>query len=155
MKRKIRDISTLVNKKIDSNQLNKNTYISTENMLPNFCGVTIASSVPPGNVNSFSEGDTLLSNIRPYFKKIWLANFNGGCSNDVLVIRSNTTVLNKYLFYSLNNDKFIRYYVASCKGTKMPRGNKDALLEWEIDIPSIAEQQHIVNILIMEVHYDI
>ncbi len=145
MERKIRDISILVNKKIDSNRLNKSTYISTENMLSNFGGITIASSIPSGNVTSFSKGDTLISNIRPYFKKIWYAKFNGGCSNDILVIRPYKDVLNKYLFYLLNNENFIRYYVASCKGTKMPRGNKDALLDWRIDIPSIVEQQHIVN----------
>ena len=148
MERKIRDISILVNKKIDSKQLDFNTYVSTENMLPNFGGITSASSVPSANVTHFNEGDTLLSNIRPYFRKIWFATFNGGCSNDVIVLRPNKDVLNRYLFYLLNNEDFIRYYVASCKGTKMPRGNKDALLDWKTNVPSIIEQQHIVNTIL-------
>ena len=145
MERKISEISNLVSKKISSSLLNTNIYISTENLLPNFGGITTAASIPDGNVTAFQENDILLSNIRPYFKKIWFSKFEGGCSNDVLVIRANHDVLNKYLFYALNNEDFINYYVASCKGTKMPRGNKDALLDWRIDVPSISEQQHIVN----------
>ncbi len=144
MERKIRDISILVNTKINTLCLNNYTYISTENLIPNFGGITKASSIPLGNVTEFKIGDTLLSNIRPYFKKIYYAKFHGGCSNDVLVIRPKN-VLDKYLFYALNNEDFIKYYVASCKGTKMPRGNKDALLDWTINVPSIQEQQHIVN----------
>ena len=145
MERKISEISNLVSKKISSSLLNTNIYISTENLLPNFGGITTAASIPDGNVTAFQENDILLSNIRPYFKKIWFSKFEGGCSNDVLVIRANHDVLNKYLFYALNNEDFINYYVASCKGTKMPRGNKDALLDWRIDVPSISEQQHIVD----------
>lgn len=147
MERKISEISTLINKKISSLKLNNKNYISTENMISNFGGITIASSLPYGNVTEFHQGDILLSNIRPYFKKIWFSKFDGGCSNDVLVIRTNKSVINKYLYYALNNNSFIDYYVASCKGTKMPRGNKDVLLDWIINVPNIAEQQHIVNII--------
>ncbi|MFX8278092.1 restriction endonuclease subunit S, partial [Acinetobacter baumannii] len=64
-------------------------YISTENMVPNFGGITLASGVPlAGSVTKFSVGDTLFSNIRTYFKKVWQAQFDGYCSNDVLVFRS-------------------------------------------------------------------
>ena len=145
MERKISEISSFANKKISSSELNKNNYISTENMNSNFGGITKATSIPSGKVTEFCKGDTLLSNIRPYFKKVWFANCCGGCSNDVLVIRANSHEISKYLFYALNSNDFIDYYVASCKGTKMPRGNKDALLDWIIDVPSIEEQQHIVN----------
>lgn len=145
MYRKISEIAKLVSSKIESSSLTSQKYISTENLIPNFGGVTLAKSFPIGNVTYFQENDILLSNIRPYFKKIWLAKFSGGCSSDVLVIRPSQEVLNKFLFYALNHDDFINYYVASCKGTKMPRGNKDSLLDWQIDVPGIQEQQHIVN----------
>ena len=145
MEKKISEISKLINSKIDSSSLNKHTYVSTENMFPNFGGVGECTNIPNSNVTSFQTNDILISNIRPYFKKIWFARFNGGCSNDVLVIRVNKSVDPKYLFYALNDVNFIKYYVASCKGTKMPRGNKDALLEWKIDVPNLDEQQHIVN----------
>lgn len=145
MERKISEISVLINSKINTSFLNKDTYISTENLLPNFGGITSSFNVPTGNVTEFKKDDILLSNIRPYFKKLWFSKFDGGCSNDVIVIRGNDKILKKYLFYALNNEDFFNYYVASCKGTKMPRGNKDALLDWEINVPSLTEQQHIVN----------
>ena len=146
MKKKINNVCKIISEKINSDLLNSDNYISTENMLPNFGGICSASSLPKGNVTSFKVNDILLSNIRPYFKKIWFSKFDGGCSNDVLVLRANNNiVMNKYLYYSLTNDNFINYYVASCKGTKMPRGNKDALLDWQINVPDLCEQQHIVN----------
>ena len=145
MEKKISNVCKIVSEKISINEINKDNYISTENMLPNYGGVQKASSLPKYNVNSYKLGDILLSNIRPYFKKIWFASKDGGCSNDVLVIRSNNDILDKYLYYSLTNDRFINYYVASCKGTKMPRGNKNALLDWIINVPSLKYQHHIVN----------
>ena len=148
MDRKIIEISKLINKKIISSNLTSYNYISTENLLPNFGGVCQSTNIPKGKVTEFLQGDILLSNIRPYFKKVWFAKYDGGCSNDVIVIRANSIVLNQYLFYSLNSEQFIKYYVSSCKGTKMPRGNKDALLEWKINVPSFDDQQHIVNTIL-------
>ena len=142
---KIKLVSELVSEKIPSNKLNIFNYISTENLLSNFGGVVPSSKVPDLKCSKFQKFDILLSNIRPYFKKVWFASFDGGCSNDVLVIRANKTILPRFLYYSLANDKFISFYNSSCKGTKMPRGNKDSLLDYEINLPTISEQQHIVN----------
>lgn len=135
----------LVNEKIETRILNRFEYISTENMQPNFGGVSIATNIPSGKCTRFIKNDVLISNIRPYFKKIWNARFSGGCSNDVLVLRNNNLIDPKYLYYAVANDKFVAYYNSSCKGTKMPRGNKDALLEWEFELPIMQIQQHIVN----------
>ncbi len=145
MKRKIKEVAKLSYTKIDSEDVTLSTYISTENLLSNFGGFTKASTLPKSRISKFEVGDILISNIRPYFKKIWFATFNGGCSNDVLVLKPTSSILKKYLFYALNMEDFINYYVASCKGTKMPRGNKETLLEWHVEVPSIKVQQHIVN----------
>lgn len=60
------------------------TYISTENMVVDFGGITPASALPlTGSITKFKVGDTLFSNIRTYFKKVWQAQFDGCCSNDV------------------------------------------------------------------------
>lgn len=146
MEKNIKEIADLVNDKISTAYLTLNDYVSTENMIPMFGGIHPSTVLPKYNVTSFQTGDILLSNIRPYFKRMWLANFNGGCSNDVLVIRVKKDFINnKYLFYALSNDSFFANYVSSCKGTKMPRGNKDTLLNWKIDIPNLKQQQHIVD----------
>ena len=144
---KISSIAKIINSKIDGALLDKTTYISTENMLTNCGGVISASSVPTTKVTSFNIEDTLLSNIRPYFKKVWFARFNGGCSNDVICIRANgVSCLPKYLYYALSTSKFIDIFSASSKGTKMPRGDKNALLDYEIPDRTIEEQHYIVDI---------
>ena len=142
---KLGNVIELVNEKIETSVLNCFEYISTENMKPNFGGISIASNIPSGKCTKFIKNDVLISNIRPYFKKIWSAKFEGGCSNDVLVLRNKDLIDPKFLYYTVANDKFVAYYNSSCKGTKMPRGNKDALLEWEFELPNITIQQHIVN----------
>jgi type I restriction enzyme S subunit len=142
----IKEIARVVTDRISPNGLTVGRYISTENMLPNFGGIASASSLPTTNATEFRQNDVLLSNIRPYFKKIWFARFGGGCSTDVVCLRSKSDkCLPEYLFYLLNTDDFIDTYVASSKGTKMPRGDKQALLDYEFDLPTLAEQRHIVD----------
>lgn len=143
---KIKDFIIIDNNKIETCLLNQNNYISTENMLSNFGGIKPASSIPNGKCTKFDKNMILLSNIRPYFKKMWLSKFCGGCSSDVIAIKVNENIcLSNFLYYRLSSEHFFDTYVKGCKGTKMPRGNKDVLLNYDILIPSIAEQQHIVN----------
>ena len=143
---KISNIAKIINTKIYGSFLDKTTYISTENMLPNCGGVVDATTVPNAKVTSFNLDDTLLSNIRPYFKKVWFARFNGGCSNDVICLRADASkCLPKYLYYALSTDKFIDIFSASSKGTKMPRGDKNALLDYNIPDKTIEEQLYIVD----------
>jgi len=143
---KIKNIVKIITEKVDGKKFDVSKYISTENMLANFGGVALASSLPTTAVTSFSKGDILISNIRPYFKKIWFASFDGVCSNDVICLRSkNVNCLQKYLFYLLNTDKFISIFVASSKGTKMPRGDKQVLLNYDFFLPPLPVQQHIIK----------
>ena len=145
---KISNVASIVNTKIDASILTTHTYISTECMLPNCGGIENCSSIPNGKVTSFDKNDILLSNIRPYFKKLWFSTRSGGCSNDVICLRvANRECLPKYLYYALCTDKFIDSFSASSKGTKMPRGDKNALLAYEIPDRNIEDQLHIVDIL--------
>ena len=147
MKIKLREIAEYVNIKINSNNLSLNNYISTENMLPDRKGISISSNIPNNNVNKFLKNDILISNIRPYFKKIWFAIFEGGASNDILVIRGNNKVNSKYLYYLLSTDDFFDYNVKGSKGTKMPRGDKEHIMNYEFKLPSLEEQKRIADIL--------
>lgn len=150
MKYKLKEIAIYSNKKIEVNKINQDTYISTENMLPNKAGVVKATKLPnQSKTNFFENKNILISNIRPYFKKIWFANFNGGCSNDVLNIKvkDETKVLPKYLYYNLLQDNFFEYIMSGSKGTKMPRGDKEHIMEYMVNIPNIDKQTKIVNIL--------
>lgn len=146
--KQLSEISIFSTEKISVSKLNRTSYISTENMLPNLSGITESVSLPKvDKVTSFKKGDILLSNIRPYFKKIWYATFEGGCSNDVLVIRSEEGIDSKYLYYFLSQPTFFQYATETSKGTKMPRGDKQAIMKYSIYVPSSVVQKKIVKIL--------
>lgn len=145
----LEDVAMFRNAKISVEDIEDKDYISTENMLPNKNGVTFDGSKPTsGNVNRFSRKDILISNIRPYFKKIWFSDRVGAASPDVLILGGKEEILlPKFLYYVLSNDVFFDYMVKTSKGTKMPRGDKNAILKYEVKIPSIKYQAKITNIL--------
>lgn len=137
------DFATFVNEKCYLNEASRNTYVSTENLKPNRLGVFFPiTKLPQTNkVNTFAKGDILIANIRPYFKKIWHANIAGTHSTDVLNIRSNSKqLLQSYLAVVLSNDRFFDYMMATSKGTKMPRGDKKAIMDFKFELPSFKDQ---------------
>lgn len=113
-------------------------YISTENMLKEYGGIdeTVPSEWPEANVTKVDVGDILVSNIRPYFKKIWLADKEAGCSNDVLNIRAKEGICPIFLYYSIRRDSFFDHMVAGSNGTKMPRGSKEFTMKYSVIVPS-------------------
>lgn len=109
------------------------TYVSTESLLPGKSGRQLSGSVPTtGKVSVFKSGDTLVSNIRPYFKKIWYASEDGTCSSDVLVFRAFNPDEAPYLNACLRQDRFFDYVMRGAKGTKMPRGDKKQIMGFPI-----------------------
>lgn len=148
MKYSLDNICTFGKDKINISFLTLENYISTENMLPNKAGVTVASTLPTVTQTlRYAKGDVLVSNIRPYFKKIWFADKDGGCSNDVLVFKSKENIDKRYLYYVLANDEFFNYSMATSKGTKMPRGDKISIMAYEIEEFDIETQQKIGSLL--------
>ena len=147
-KYRLKDIANISKERIGINMLSNNNYISTENMKPDFGGVDVAINFPAsGNVIKFQKGDTLLSNIRPYLKKIWQAKFDGGCSADIFVFRSNILCNSDFLYYTLANEKFILYAMSGAKGVKMPRGDKEQILKYDLHLPTTIEQNKIASML--------
>lgn len=144
----LNNICSYISEKISVSELNLENYISTENMLPNKSGITLSANLPNiTQTNSFDIGDVLVSNIRPYFKKIWYAKFNGGCSNDVLVFRANENIDSKFLYYILSDDNFFDYSMKTSKGTKMPRGDKTAIMKYLVPDFSPEVQRRIAGAL--------
>ena len=126
-------LCSLVSEKVDCREADIATYVSTESLLPAKMGKQTASSLPQtGKVTVYKAGDTLVSNIRPYFKKIWYADRAGTCSGDVLVFRANQPEQAGYLYSCLRQDRFFDYVMRGAKGTKMPRGDKKQMLTYEI-----------------------
>lgn len=141
-------IAPFVTKSIKYNYIASETYITTDNMLQNKMGVVpFAGEANISSITEYKKGDILISNIRPYLKKIWFADKEGGCSKDVLVLRSADVgkYLPKYIFYMIRRDAFFDYVMEGKKGIKMPRGNKDDIQKYRIPIPPIEEQKRIVS----------
>ena len=134
----IKDIAKYCTNKISLKDLTLENYISTENMLPEKKGIEKASSLPKANsVPAFRKGNILVSNIRPYFKKIWLSSFDGGHSNDVLNFEVLEKETEEYLYNLIYRDSFFDQMMASSKGSKMPRGDKKAIMDFQTVTSSV------------------
>lgn len=142
-------VAEYVKDKIDAKLLNTINYISTENMLVDRRGITPSNYLPEsGKTCKFNANDILVSNIRPYFKKIWFADTLGGCSNDIIIFRSNLKKIEpKYLYYQLTKDEFFDFMMSGANGTKMPRGNRSSIPHFKIFLPPLSIQHRIASIL--------
>lgn len=117
-------------------------YVGTENMKQDFSGVNDLDSENEVKGVAYNIGDTLMSNIRPYLKKTWKADVNGVCSTDVLVFHP-TDINSDYLYRNISSEKFISYVMTAAKGSKMPRGDKEHIMNYDIQVPCLSEQQKI------------
>lgn len=136
-------------KKVDTSK-----YVSTENILADRNGVKFPANTIPlsKTITTYKKDDILISNIRPYFKKIWKAEFDGPKSNDVIAFRTkDSRLLQDYLYVVLQSDNFFNYVTNTAKGTKMPRGDKKAIINYEFELPNIQLQRKIsYTILVLE-----
>lgn len=148
--KKLGEIANYSNERISAENLTENNYVGVDNLLSDKRGKIFSSHLPnTGNFTKFFSEDILIGNIRPYLKKIWLADCEGGASGDVLIIqvKNKNFVRPKFLFYFLASDKFFHQYNNTSKGGKMPRGDKNFLMEFKIPVPPLDEQERIVEIL--------
>ena len=123
--------------KVNIEDLTLDAYYSTENMQPNRQGAVQATTLPTiKQTTACKKGDVLISNIRPYFKKIIYCFADCGCSTDVLCFVPNKIEYSAFLYCALYSDKFFDYMVAGSKGTKMPRGDKQQIMMYPLCIPS-------------------
>lgn len=150
--KKLGEVCIYAKERIGADLVDENNYVSVENLLPNQRGKEKASNVPKeGNCIKFEPNDVLLGNIRPYLHKIWYADCVGGTNGDVLCIRikdyAKNVIIPRYLYCILSSHSFFEYDNSYSKGAKMPRGDKQKVMEYVFGIPSLSEQQHIVDIL--------
>lgn len=143
------EICTYGKERIEASMVDENNYVGVDNLLPNKAGKISSNYVPKdGSIIKFENGDILIGNIRPYLRKIWLADCFGGTNGDVLVIKIDSNkIYCRYLYYVLSSEKFFIFDIQNSKGAKMPRGDKDAILKYKIPIPPLPVQKEIVRIL--------
>ncbi|EGR0783747.1 restriction endonuclease subunit S [Vibrio cholerae] len=153
------DVAEYSQTRVDASCLCASSFVGVDNLVANKGGRVDATYMPnTERLTAYELGDILLGNIRPYLKKVWKATYSGGCSGDVLAVRIlekfKKIVSSDYLYYLLSSDDFFSYNMQHAKGAKMPRGNKAAILNYQIPIPcpnnpekSLAIQAEIVRIL--------
>lgn len=139
---KLSSIAYYVTDKISSNDISLSEYVTTDCILQNKKGREIAINLPPQTCSliHYQCGDVLVANIRPYLKKVWFADNDGGASSDVLVFRAKEGHSPNFLYALLLQDSFFDYVMKGAKGSKMPRGDKDQILRYEIPTLSCSEE---------------
>ena len=148
----IGDVAEYADSRVDASHLDSTNFVGVDNLAPNKKGRVDATYLPnTARLTAFRPGDVLLGNIRPYLKKVWLADRAGGCSGDVLAIRRlpawRAKLIPEFLYYVLSSDAFFAYNTQHAKGGKMPRGSKEAVMSFRVPVPPLAAQREIVGIL--------
>jgi len=146
---KLNDIAEFVTDKICSGSISLENYVTTDSLLQNKRGRETAQNLPPMQcaLTHYKRGDVLVANIRPYLKKVWFADSEGGCSSDVLVFRAKIGHYPSFLYAVLIQDAFFDYTMSGAKGSKMPRGDKDQIMRYELPTFTSLEEENIGNMM--------
>lgn len=143
-----RGIARFIRDRVAAEDVPSGHYVSTVNLLPDFGGLSPEpEKPPPGSAVAYREGDILMSNIRPYLRKVWVADRTGGASNDVLVARPGKSVVKSFLSQLLMSERFISHVMDGAKGVKMPRGDLEQIQDFAVPLPAKPEQQKIADCL--------
>ena len=147
---KLNDIAEFVTDKISSSSISLDRYVTTDSLLQNRRGRETAQNLPPMPcaLTHYRQGDVLVANIRPYLKKVWYADSEGGCSSDVLVFRAKNGHCSSFLYTVLMQDAFFDYAMSGAKGSKMPRGDKDQILRYVLPTFTPTEEENIGNMMV-------
>ena len=145
----LQDVAQYSKARISSSEVDETNYVGVDNLLQNKKGKVNSNHVPTsGNLTEFQSGDILIGNIRPYLQKIWLSDKTGGTNGDVLDIRPNQKLVTPpFLYQVLASDRFFNYVMQNSKGAKMPRGNKEKVMEYSFALPTLERQKEIVLLL--------
>ncbi|MHA1649508.1 MAG: restriction endonuclease subunit S [Candidatus Helarchaeota archaeon] len=147
---KLGDIAELYRNSFIPSKTDTRPYIGLEHIeKENLCLIKIGkSSDTISNKYEFNKGQILFGKLRPYFRKVILADFDGVCSTDIFVIKSKENIDNKFLFYLMASKKMIDAATRGSTGTKMPRVSWDFLDQLDVLIPlQKSEQTKIGEIL--------
>lgn len=146
------DVAGYSTTRVDAQNLDEASFVGVDNLVQNRGGKVNASYSPnSARLTAYQPGDVLIGNIRPYLKKVWLAENSGGCSGDVLAVRisehARDSLTPGFLYYLLSSDRFFAYNMQHAKGSKMPRGDKSAILQYRIPLPTLDVQRAVVGVL--------
>ena len=149
---KLGDIASISKNRIAAEYLDETNFVGVDNLISDRRG-RIDSQYSPtsGSMTAFSEGDILIGNIRPYLRKVWFSDRNGGCSGDVVALTLKPEwkdrIFPRFLYYVVSSVRFFDFYQATARGGSIPRGDKKKLLFFSFTVPCKQEQEHIAMML--------
>ena len=100
-----------------------------------------------GNGVEFCHSDILYGKLRPYLRKVWLAEFSGNAVGDFFIFGNYSNSAASYLKYLLLSDGFTKQADGSTFGAKMPRVSSEFILTLPFYLPPLTEQQAIADYL--------
>jgi type I restriction enzyme S subunit len=76
-----------------------------------------------------------------------LPEFGGHCSTEIFPLRPAAALDRRFLYYWLTSAQVVDAIDRTCTGARMPRANVDAVMQFRLRLPPLAEQRRIVAIL--------
>ena len=146
---KFGDCVDLVRENINPKEIPNVPYIGLEHIEENTLhlnGFGFSSDIDSTKLR-FKKGDILFGKLRPYFRKVIIAPFDGICSTDIWVIRAKEGFDQQYIFYWMAGEDFVKFSMAGSEGTKMPRAKWEHVVEFERPYFDLSHQQRIGEIL--------
>lgn len=121
--------------------------IGLENIESNSSRFIPSNSEFEGNGIAFRVGDIVYGKLRPYLRKVWLAEFAGNAIGDFFIFRSKNNHDNRFIKYLILSDGFTAKATSATCGAKMPRVSSDFILTLSVAMPPLSEQQAIAEYL--------
>ena len=143
------DVAELRRDSVEPDETTRERYVGLEHIDPAALRVTRCGS--PSDVRStkfeFRSGDVLYAKLRPYLDKGALAQWEGICSTDILVIRPGDRLDSRYLALTVHLPAFLTYAVSTMSGVNHPRTSWESLKRFNFPLPPIAEQRAIAAVV--------
>ncbi|MHC6223167.1 restriction endonuclease subunit S [Arthrobacter sp. MMS24-S77] len=126
-------------------------YVGLEHLRPGnprIQGTARAADVL-SSTTPFEPGDVLFGKLRPYLRKVAVADFVGCCTNEILVFKPiDEQVLSRgFLALILQSAAAFEHAVSMSAGSRMPRTSYQAMAELGVSLPPWAEQRRIVDLI--------
>ncbi len=147
--KKLGNLLEKTNQKIDPKKcFGKVFYVGLEN-IESGLGLLVGSLLSDykdikSAKNSFKKGDILYGKLRPNLNKVWLANCDGICSTDILVLRPKPNLIANFYWYLLLDENFVNQAIMGVKGAQLPRVSFEYLQNLNLVCPDFATQKNIV-----------
>lgn len=133
----------------DKEKTEVSRFVGLENIEPENLVLTTWGNISEGTTftKRFSKGDVLFGKRRAYLKKVAVADYDGICSGDILVLRAKeNTILKELLPFYISSEEFINYAISTSAGSLSPRTKWKDLSKFEISIPDLNTQARILEV---------